>query len=124
KLIAGLAVSGDGGELSADGALVVGGAAGEQTAVAARQLPGIGKPLLLEVNRLDVVVGIKEDGRFAGGLEPFAVRIWKRVADAEHLDVVEPSFAHLSGRKGRRAVDLRGMFAVRADARNGDQLRE
>ncbi len=96
--VAGLAVGGDGAEEGGDRALVVGGAAGEEPAVAARQLPRVGLPLLDEVDRLHVVVGVQEDGRLAGRVEPLAVGVRERVADLQHLDVVQARRA-ASGRR-------------------------
>ena len=71
---------GDGGELGGDGPLVVGAAPAKQPAIAARQLPGRRLPLLEEVNRLHVVMGVEEDRRFAGRAQPLAVGIGVGIA--------------------------------------------
>ena len=43
-----LRISGNGAKLGDDGALVVGGAAAEEPAIAAGQVPGVALPLLAE----------------------------------------------------------------------------
>ena len=82
-------------------------AAGEEPAVAARELPRVALPLLDEVDRLHVVVGVEEDRRLAGCFEPLAVGVRQGAADSQHLDVVQPRVPHLVAGELRGAVDLR-----------------
>ena len=80
-------------------------------------------PLLDEVDRLHVVVGVEEDGRLAGRVEPLAVGVGERVARREATSTLcRPALPHLLAGELRGAVDLGVVLAVGADALDGDQV--
>ena len=103
-------------------ALVVGGAAAKEPAIAPRQFPRIRFPLIVEIDRLHVVVGVQEDGRLIGAVEPLAIGVRVRVADFEHLDFLQAGRPHLIARERRGAFDLLGVLAIGRDAVNRDLI--
>ena len=108
-------------ELNGDGPLIVGGPAAKESAVAFGQRPRIGDPVFTRFDRLHVVMGIQEDGGFAGGTEPFAIGIRIAVAGPQDVDVLQSSGAHhVAGQLGG-LLDFLLMLAIGADARNGHQ---
>ena len=101
-------------------ALVVGGAARVDLAVADRRLERRRLPQLQRIDRLHVVVAVEQDRRRAGRAEPVAVddRVARRV---DQPDVLQADPPHLVGAPLGAALDVAGMLGQRADARNREQ---
>src|SRR5215217_1304707 len=112
----------DGRDLEVDLALVVGGAAGVQVAVAHGRLERRGGPLLQRVGRLHVVVAVHGDRRLLGpGPQPLAVH--GRLAALGGQDLgVEPGRLHQSGQVLGRAADVAGALGVAGDRGDGAPL--
>ena len=104
-------------------ALVVGGAARVDLAVAHRRLERRGGPQVQRVHRLHVVVAVEEDGRLAGRVEPVAVhhRIARRL---DQLHVLEAGGAARVGGPLGAAANVGGVLGQRRNAGNREVLLE
>ena len=98
-------------------ALVVGRAARVDLAVADRRLEGRRLPQVERIDRLHVVVPVKQNRRRLRRAEPVAVddRIARRLDEA---DVLQADAAHLVGAPLGAALHVAGVLGQRADARN------
>ena len=102
-------------EVHEDLALVVGGAARVDLAVADRRLERRRLPQLERIDRLHVVVAVEQDRRRALGAEPVAVDdgIARRL---DQPDVLQADAAHLVGGPLGAAPDVGRVLRQRADA--------
>ena len=107
-----------------DAGLVVGCAAGEETAVALGGLEGRGVPLGVVVLRLDVVVGVEQDGRLAVGRGlPGEHRRRPAVVPGTHdAHVLEALTAEQVGHRFSAALHLSGARGIGADRLDADQV--
>ena len=101
-------------------ALVVGGAARVDLAVADGRLERRRLPQVQGIDRLHVVVAVEQDGRRPGRPQPVAVddRIAGRL---EQPDVLQPDAAHFVAAPFGTAADVGFVLGQRADARDGQQ---
>ena len=102
-------------------ALVVGGAAGVDLAVADGGLEGRAGPQVHRIDRLHVVVAVEEDRRLARRVQPVAVDhgVARRL---NQLDVLQSRGAQRVGRPLRRLAHVLGVLGQRRDAGNGQVL--
>ena len=102
---------------------IVGRAAGEELTVAHRRRERRGNPFVHRVDRLDIVVAVDQDARFAWIDDPFSVDDGVAVAgddfDRRHAGSGKPVGDPLCGAGGFVVVRLAG-----ADAWNAQQLDE
>jgi hypothetical protein len=75
---------------------VVGGAARVDVSMVNGGLEGRRIPEFQRIGRLDVVVAIAQDGRFAGGMEPIAINQWI-AGGGNNFDVLEAGAAQALG---------------------------
>ena len=112
----------DGRDLEVDLALVVGGAAGVQAAVAHGRLERWGGPLLQRVGRLHVVVAVHGDRRRLGPRpQPLAVHGGLAAVGGQHLGV-EPGRLHQPGQVLGRAAHVGRVPGVAGDRGDGAPL--
>ena len=107
-------------EVHEDLALVVGGAARVDLAVAHGRLERRRLPQIERVDRLHVVVAVEENRRRARRAEPVAVddRIARRV---DEPDVLQADAAHLVGAPFGAPLHVGRVLGQRADARNREK---
>ena len=122
-------VGAHGGQVGADAGLVVGGAAAEEPAVALGGDEGVARPVRRLAGRLDVVVGVEQDGRGARGRGPpgdhrggagRAVRARR----AEQLDLGQAGLAQQPGDLVGGAPDVLLVERGGAHARHGHERPE
>ena len=109
---------------SHDAALVVGGAAAVEAAVAFGGFVRRRQPLLGTAGRLDVVMSVEEERRLAGGMQPVAIYIRMGVGDLEDVHVLDADVAQRPGDAFRRTLHLGRREAFRRHARDAAQLDE
>ena len=109
----------DGLEVHEDLALVVGGPARVDLAIAHRRFEGRRLPEIQRIDRLHVVVTVEEDGRRSLGAEPVAVdhRIPGRL---DQPDVLHADPPHLVGGPLGTAAHICLVLRQRADAGDGE----
>ena len=101
-------------------ALVVGGAARVDLAVAHRRLERRAGPQIHRIDRLHVVVAVEQNRRLARGVQPLAVD--NRVARRSMSRTFCMPTAQRIGGPLRGAADVGGVLGKRADARNREVL--
>ena len=112
----------DGGDVDEDARLVVGRAAAPQAPVLLGRLERLRLPLLLVAGGLDVVMGVEEERRPPGGLQPLAVRVGMRVRHLEELDVVDADAAQEIAGGLARSTHLLFVESLERDAGDAHQL--
>jgi hypothetical protein len=111
-----------GRDLEVDLALVVGGAAGAQAAVAHGRLERRRRPLLQRVGGLHVVVAVDGDGgRLGPGPEPLGVHRGLAAVGRQHLGV-EAGRLHQPGQVLGRAAHVGRVLGVAGDRGDGTPL--
>jgi hypothetical protein len=102
-------------------ALVVGGAAAKDIAVANFRLESRGGPEFQGFRGLNIVVAVKENRGFAGSFEGFGVNEGVK-SGGNDLNGLEPRGMQTVGDPFRSAVDIRFMFAFGADRGDAEKL--
>ncbi len=102
-------------------ALIVGGAAAVEVAVALGGLEGRSGPKLQGVGGLHIVMAVAEDGRFARSVQP--IGIYQGVsAGLNEFDILHAGSAESGGDEFGGAFDVGAILGQSADARNPQKL--
>ena len=101
--------------MDVDLTFVIGGAAAEEIAVANGGFEGRRSPELERFGGLNVVMAVKENGRFAGSFERFGIDERMEIGGND-FDFLETGGAKMVGHPAGGAFDVRLVLAFRADA--------
>lgn len=104
-------------------ALVVDGTARIDIVIALGRFEGRRDPFVERIGRLDVVVGVAENGGLAGSVEPVGIK--KRVAaGGNDLDVFQSNALHVGGNEFGGALNVGFVFCESADAGDAKKIFE
>ena len=102
---------------------VVGRSAAEQLTILPNGLEGRRFPEVQRIDRLDIVVTVKQDRRLARGLQPVGIDD-RMSGGVDDLRVLQPDSLVLLGEVARGAADVVGVFGLARYARDAEKVLE